>query len=497
MHLTACFLVFSSRCLPFRKQKVAVESYHKRLQRHCLIEWQLWCRAEKEKRELEAQKEETKRKMAALLEAASSVGGHKQNNVGGTEGVVASPETAELKGEENVSGCQTPVLHKATLVPKTPKHAWQVTRQHAALTSDELNQQRPQPGVTPRTPALQSKGPPYGENFENRHQFQQVLISEQRRQLQEQKEMIQDLMENQRLMIARGEAKNASAMTAQLLGHAAKPKGTHRRESGPLTEESSPAKQEAPRRFSFSSSQFEGPNESPGQSTVSTSRRASICSTPHPTVRAMEERAAQRAERRRMLEEIKRKREEDKLAQLRAAEEQRLQMEAAEREAQLEKKREERRMQKLKEEEKQRRLQREKELQEVALSHYKRALLRSHGLEPWRKLLLQTQQNTERADSHHHSALLRRTLQAWSHAVREIAAEKSRRADHLWATILLRRSFRSWLKYKDYLSVQEERAQRRYQANLRRKIFMAWLDVTQEEKIAMWEKQRMVAEHSQ
>ncbi|PIN97759.1 hypothetical protein AB205_0084090, partial [Aquarana catesbeiana] len=339
-----------------------------------------------------------------------------------------------------------------------------VTRQHAALTSDELNQQRLQPSASPQTPVLQRKGPPYGENFENRHQFQELLISEQRRQLQEQKEMIQDLMENQRLMIARGEAKNASAVTAQLLGNAAKPRG---------------------------------PNGSPGQSTMSSSRRASICSTPHPTVRAMEERAAQRAERRRMLEEIKKKREEEKLAQLRAAEEQRVQMEAAEREAQLEKKREERRMQKLKEEEKQRRLQREKELQEVALSHYKRALLRSHGLEPWRKLMAQTQQNMERADSHHHSALLRRTLQTWLHTVREIAAEKSRRADHLWATILLRRSFRSWLKYKDYLSVQEERAQRRYQANLRRKMFIAWLDLTQEEKFAMWEKQRMVAEHSQ
>ncbi|XP_077335821.1 coiled-coil domain-containing protein 191 [Lithobates pipiens] len=483
-----------------RKQKVAVESYHRRLLRHCLIEWQLWCRAEKEKRELEAQKEETKRKMAALLEAACSAGGRKLNSESGTEVAIGSPETAAQKGEGNssaLSGCQTPVLHKASLVPKTPKHAWQVTRQHVALTSDELNQQRLQPSATPRTPALQRKGPPYGENFENRHQFQELLISEQRRQLQEQKEMIQDLMENQRLMIARGEAKNASAVTAQLSGHAAKPKVTRRRESGPLTEESSPAKQEAPRRFSFSSSQFEVPNGSPGQSTMSTSRRASICSTPHPTVRAMEERAAQRAERRRMLEEIKKKREEDKLAQLRAAEEQRVQMEAAEREAQLEKKREERRMQKLKEEEKQRRLQREKELQEVALSHYKRALLRSHGLEPWRKLMAQTQQNTERADSHHHSALLRRTLQTWSHTVREIAAEKIQRADRLWATILLRRSFHSWLKYKDYLSVQEERAQRRYQANLRRKMFIAWLDLTQEEKIAMWEKQRMVAEHSQ
>nr|DBA34593.1 TPA: hypothetical protein GDO54_002139 [Pyxicephalus adspersus] len=477
-----------------RKQQVAVESYNKRLLRHCLIEWQLWCQAEKEKRELEARKEETRRKMAALLEAASSIGIHKQN---GTEVTVKSPETVKQKVEEDnstISGGQTPVPYKGSPVPMTPKHAWQVTKQHAALTSDELNQQQLQPSSTPHTKAHQRKGPPYGENFENRNQFQQQLIEQQKQQLKEQKEMIQELIENQRLMYAREEAKNASAMTAQMLARVPTTKVTpHRRESGPMPE----AKQVAPRRLSFSSSQSDGPKGSPGQSLVSTTRRVSTCSTPHPTVKAMEERAAQRAERKRLLEEMKRKREEEKLAQMRAAEEQRAQMEAAEREAELQRKREERRQQKLKEEEKQKRLQREKELQEVALSHYKMALLRSHGLDPWRRLMAQSRHNMERAETHHHATLLRGTLWAWALAVREMAAKKRERAEQLWATILLRRSFRSWVKYKDYLSVQEDRAQRRYNANLRRKTFIVWLDLTQEERIAMWEKQRAAAEHSQ
>ncbi|XP_018429618.1 PREDICTED: coiled-coil domain-containing protein 191 [Nanorana parkeri] len=483
-----------------RKQKVAVESYHKRLLRHCLIEWQLWCRAEKEKRELEARKEETKRKMAALLEAASSTRGNKMNGEGDTEVTAQSPETTEQKGEENgsaISSCQTPGPHMTSPGPKAPKHAWQVTRQHAALTSDELNQQRMKPSITPRTPAPQKKGAPYGENYENRHQFQQLMIEEQRRQLQEQKEMIQELMENQRLMIVRGEAKNASAVNAQLFGRVTAAKVTRRKESGPLNEESSAAKQEAPRRLSFSSLQSEGPNGTLGQGTMPAPRRASVCSTPHPAVRAMEERAAQREERRRLLEEVKRRREEEKLAQLRAAEEQRIQMEAAEREAELQRKREERRQQKLKEEEKQGRLQREKELQEVAVSHYKRALLRFHGLAPWKKLMAQSRQNMERAESHHRTALLRGSLRPWSHTARAIAAQKSQWAERLWTTILLRRGFRSWIKYKDYLSVQEERAQRRYTTNLQRKTLIAWLNLTQEEKFTMWEKQRSAAEHSQ
>ncbi|KAM5180819.1 coiled-coil domain-containing protein 191, partial [Mantella aurantiaca] len=344
-----------------RKQKVAAESYNKRLLRGCLIEWQLWCRAEKEKRELEARKEETKRKMAALLSAASSMGGPQQSG----HVTPRSPDTAQQKGKENTSAtsdCQTPAPRDISPATKTPKHAWQVTRQHAALTPQELNQQRappshpapppqredtaPQRKDTPpqrKDTPPQRKDPPPGQNFQNRHQFQQLMIEEQRRQLQEQKEMIQDLMENQRLMMARGEAKNASATTAQLLGRATAPKDARHKQSRPMTEES--AKPQAPRRLSFSSLHSGDPNES--QSAVTTSRRASVSCTPHPAVRGMEERAAQRAERRREMEEMKRKREEDKLAQLRAAEEQRIQMEAAERETQLERKREERRLQKL------------------------------------------------------------------------------------------------------------------------------------------------------
>ncbi|XP_069802185.1 coiled-coil domain-containing protein 191 [Dendropsophus ebraccatus] len=474
-----------------RKQQAAAECYNKRLLRRCLIEWQLWCRGEKEKRELEARKEETKRKMAALLDAASSVGGHRQSRDDQREATVSRQETTEPKVLES-GGAEpgTPVTPHKKIAD--PRHAWQVTPQHAALTPEELERHRLQPHSTPH--GHHKKVPPYGENFENRHVFQQKLIEEQRRQLQEQKEMILGLMENQRLMIARQEAKTATAVTAELYSRTPT-RVTYRASSDPVAK--GPPPQETPPRLPLTATQSDHPDASPAHSEASTSRRTGGSSTPHPAVIAMEERAAQRAEKRRVLEEIKRKREEEKLAQLRAAEEQRLQMEAAEKEAQLERRREEKRLQRQKEEEKQRSLQREQELLEKVRLHNEKRLLRTWGLEPWKKLMAQSRENVQRAQSHHCQVVLRRGLLCWSQAVREMVSEKIQRADQLGTMLLLRRTFQHWLRYKDYLSIQEERAVRRHKANLQRRTFLAWLDVTQEEKIAMWEKQRTAAEHNQ
>lgn len=55
-----------------RHCKLAVENDRRRLLRRYLNEWQLWCRMEKEQRELLSQQQETRRKMAALINAAST-----------------------------------------------------------------------------------------------------------------------------------------------------------------------------------------------------------------------------------------------------------------------------------------------------------------------------------------------------------------------------------------------------------------------------------------
>ncbi|CAN2387747.1 Coiled-coil domain-containing protein KIAA1407 homolog [Pristimantis euphronides] len=411
---------------------------------------------------------------------------------------VSKHKPTEPKIEESRSiKAEVPITSQKRRTDKLtagPRHAWQVTPQHASLTPEELEQRRLQPCSAPQGSSLK-KVPPYGENFENRHTFQQKLIEEQKRQLQEQKEMILGLMENQRLMIAKQEAKTASAVTAELSGRTISARVTCRTGSD-LSTQGSPA-HETPHRLPNSSTQSERFTTIPAHSAVSTSRRTGGPSTHHPAVLAMEERAAQRAERRRTLEEIRRRREEEKLAQLQAAEEQRLQMELAEKEAELVRKRTEKKLQRQKEEEKQRRLQREQDLLERARQHSDRRLLRSWGLEPWKKLCAQCKHNGERAVSHYSRVLLRRSLVCWSQAARKIVSEKIQRAEQLCTTLLLRRTFQHWLKYKDYLSIQEQRAVRRHRSTLCRKTFMAWLNVAQEERITMWEKQQMAVEHSQ
>ncbi|CAJ0946029.1 unnamed protein product, partial [Ranitomeya imitator] len=449
-----------------------------RLLRRCLAEWQLWCRGEKEKRELEAQKEETKRKMAALLDAASSVGGRRQSNEDQTGVTVSSHEASETQVETGKSAkTEAPITSHKTGAEKPmtgPRYAWQVTLQHASLTPEELQQHRLQHRSAPQGSGHHRKILPYGENFENRHTFQQNLIEEQRRQLQEQKEMILGLMENQRLMIAQREAKNASAVTAELSGRSVPARVTLRTGSTPPTP-SHPA-HETPPRLPLSSKPSEWPNTSPPHSTAP--RRNGGSSTPHPAPWRRERRSEQKGGD--YWDEMRRRREEEKLAELRAAEEQRLQMELAEKEARS-----------------WRRRGRRRGCRDRAERHNEQRLLRSCGLEPWRKLLVQRRQNAERAESHHCRALLRRGLLGWSQAARELLSEKVRRAEQLHTTLLLRRIFRHWLKYKDYLSVQEERAVQRHRANLQRRTFLSWLNVAQEEKMATWEKQRMAAEHNQ
>ncbi|XP_063063543.1 coiled-coil domain-containing protein 191 isoform X2 [Engraulis encrasicolus] len=55
-----------------RRQQLAAEGDRRRLLRRSLNDWRVWCRMEREGRELLQQQEETKRKMAALLTSAAS-----------------------------------------------------------------------------------------------------------------------------------------------------------------------------------------------------------------------------------------------------------------------------------------------------------------------------------------------------------------------------------------------------------------------------------------
>ncbi|KAM9169648.1 coiled-coil domain-containing protein 191 isoform 1-T1 [Pangshura tecta] len=485
-----------------RKKQLAIEHNRKQVLRCCFIEWQLWSRAEAEKRELQLRQEETRKKMAQLLEAASvgKLGSDGSWDVGRTrmrqvtsDQPVRQEEVTEMallqeKPINPVEPCcrdagQTPSLRSC----KKPKYAWQVTLQHAAVNSQDhakSSNQTVSPLQQFGTPG-KKVAPAFRGHFEHRHAFQQQLIEEQRRQLQEQREVILELQGNQRLRRAKQEAEQATAVTMALNNPVPKTKEKMLKRGDPssckcVSSLSSPV-----------------PLGSESTKTVTQSRRSSnLLTSAHPILKAMEERAIHRAERRRELEEAKRKREEEKLVQLKAEEEERQRKEAAEKEAQLEKRREERRQQKLKELEKQRRLEKEQQLLAKARDHYKKVLLRKRGLEPWKRLREQAKENMVMAQKHHCSGLQRKCLLAWLRHVQESLAEKMARAEEFSSRMLLRRGFRSWLKYKDYLSALEERASRLYAASLKKKLLWAWFDLLNEEKSALWEKQKIAAEHS-
>ena len=71
--LTNCkwLLYFNGSALLLRKQQLATGYNRKQVLRHCFTEWQHWHGAKLLKRELALTKEETRKKMDALLQAAS------------------------------------------------------------------------------------------------------------------------------------------------------------------------------------------------------------------------------------------------------------------------------------------------------------------------------------------------------------------------------------------------------------------------------------------
>ncbi|XP_071416692.1 coiled-coil domain-containing protein 191 isoform X1 [Pithys albifrons albifrons] len=478
-----------------RKNQLAAEHNQRRLLRCCFLAWQRWSQAETEKRELQIKREETKRKMAQLLEAVS---------VG--KGGLDRPLEVNTPGTAEVSHGQVSQQDKPTEtcpIQKEPdqtrdhscwdavhmsdfcrKHgfAWEITVKHAALSAQDQAVQRNQ--VATVLQRFQAHGPKtspaYDSCFENRHSFQQRLIEEQRQQLQKQQELILKLQENQKLSRDKEEAAQATAVT-QLINNSV---------SQTREEKQSRCKNTNP----LSSPDSWGPKTI--GAVMQGRKPSSQLTSTHPILKGMEQRAIQRAEQRRKVEEAKQRRAEEKLAQMKAEEEARQRKEAEEKEAQREKRREERRQQKLKELEKQRRLEKEQQLQKKAKDHYEKVLLRKLGIVPWKRLREQTKENLVVAQRHHCLGLQRKCLMTWLQNTQQSLMEKMSWAEDFYSHMLLRRGFRNWLKYKDYLSTLEERASTFHAACLTRKYFWAWLDLIMEEKRALWEKLKIATEHS-
>ncbi|KFQ48831.1 Coiled-coil domain-containing protein KIAA1407, partial [Pelecanus crispus] len=499
-----------------RKRQLSAEHNQQRLLRCCFLAWQRWSQAETEKRELQIKREETKRKMAQLLEAVSLGKGALDRPL-----EVSKPGTAEvyhhqvliqstsfvqleIKSTLSQRKASFPGLPLNTCLQldhscsdaahtshsyRKPRFAWEVTLKHAAPSAQDQAVYRNQTATFPQQ--FQAPGPKtvpaYGSRFEHRHAFQQRLIEEQRQQLQKQQELILELQENQRLSRAKEEAAQGTAIT-QVLNNSASQ--TREEEEKPKREKQSRCKNTT----HLSPPVSHGPENT--RAVMQGRRPSNQLTSAHPILKAMEERATQRAEHRRKLEEAKQRREEEKLAQMKAEEEARQRKEAEEKEARQEKRREERRQQKLKELEKQRRLEKEQQLQKKARDHYEKVLLRKLGMVPWKRLKEQAKENLVVAQRHYCLALQRKCLMTWHQHTQGSLTEKVSRAEDFYSHTLLRQGFRNWLKYKNYLSTLEERVSTLHAACLLRKYFWAWFDLVTEEKSTLWEKLKIATEHS-
>ncbi|KAL7840772.1 hypothetical protein AOLI_G00260950 [Acnodon oligacanthus] len=466
-----------------RRCQVAAESDRRRLLRRCLNDWRLWCRMEKERRELFSQQEETRQKMAILISAAASGKLTRENC---SEQPLADMPNTSTKFEGSPQPIQVPVQRVTSASAPTsvtsrkivpPTQAWQVTRRHAALLPAELH--RAQQNIVPRSRSAEV----FGGRFEHRYAAQQQTITEQRRLLKEQQELISCLQERQNLLELRQEAERTAESAP------ATPTAQPKNSSPHIITQASTGGGDAETRSNEASREDSASHPTPKAT-------ASRQMAPHPAVRAMEERARLRAERRREVEEMKRKREEEKLAQMKAAEEERLRQEEEEKHIAAEKRKEERRQQREKELEKQKRMEREQKLLKQAQEHYYRSLLLYKGLAPWKRLVEKSYTDTQKAVDHHRQVLQRRCLLSWLQAAGEALAEKEACAEQLYRSFLLRRAFCSLQKFKGLQCILEARAERFYRAQMLRKVFMALLDHATHQRLLAWDREREAEEYN-
>lgn len=478
-----------------RKQQLAAEYNRKQVLRHRFAEWQRWHRAEIVKRELTLTKEETRKKMNELLNAATlgklSANGSSGINIPEeatavvdlpirNQEVTAMPPSWEKPPSRSNEFMLSPPLGRPA------KSSLQVPLQNVLQNTSENKQRKTLNVEVSQQPASHEKCRTNGQkdepiwmgHFHNRHIFQQQLIEKQKKKLLEQQKTILELKESQRLAEARWAAERAAAVTeaqGRLLSNPREEPPKNTCQLLPNSPVASPGTEE--RR---SDSQ-----NSPG------SRRQMMA--PHRILKAMEERAVQRAERRRILAERKKKQEEEKLAHLKALEEECRKREAEEKKALLEKKREEKRLKKMKELEKQKRIKRNQQMEAIAKEHYERVLLKKKGLEPWKRLRIQSKQNMQVAEGHHCLTLQRKCLLAWLLHSQEILASKTARADQFYSQVLLRKVIRSWLQYLTDLEKEIRKLHRHF---LQKKIFRAWFNMVREAKIDSQSKHEIAVEYN-
>uniref|UniRef100_A0A3P9D5J0 Coiled-coil domain containing 191 n=1 Tax=Maylandia zebra TaxID=106582 RepID=A0A3P9D5J0_9CICH len=415
-----------------RQCQLAAESDRRRLLRRCLNEWQLWCRTEKEQRELLARQQEIKQKMAALISAASA-GKLKATESLAYRPIMAPPEAPNRTTEKvrltnphvisNGLLCKIPPslfyspqedrYSSDTLAPETsalpqeknpmitaarPSQPWQVTRRHAAPTAAELHRawQKEEEGGACTRSVLVSPG----SRFENRHAAQKQIIAQQRKLLKEQQEQITRLKQEQNMRGLRLEMERAAKVTQSTMLGGLRPK----------TRNIDTKVERYVQCISYE----------PVSSRLKRLEREVRCTSYFMDVRKKAELRGSEYKKRfshvtpcRILKIIS------------------LCVSAQ------------------REEEKQRQLKRQRELMALARQHHCRTLLLRRGLAPWKRLIQLRQASL--AERHHTFILLKQCTLGWQQSARESVSDKEACADQLHQHFLLRRSLTCWKRVRIHL----------------------------------------------
>ncbi|CAH1263826.1 CCDC191 [Branchiostoma lanceolatum] len=524
-----------------RKQQAAVEHDRRRVLQRCLQAWVLYAHWEQDRKELYRKQEETRTKMSALLEAAASgklwsARQEEEEDITSGRGGVRSDRmengqrTVDELFEEPVKRqTSAPLVRTDRSEPASSrsekdkgKHArrlakptepWQVNKKHLGLSNNALahltqlelaNQDRQE-----KEKLVQPKKPYVPNTYEHRYSHQQQALEEQKRQIKEQKRLIEELQEQQRLIICQQDMQKATA-AREAIEEAIAGQGAKGQRSRPDSARSDST--DASSAMSQTDTCVSGPSTAVSRNSSSSKSRAKALKDADPIVKKMEERAALREEKKRRIEERKRRKEEEKVLRLQEEEEARRQAEEEEKRARLERVREEKRLIKQRELEKQERLERQAQLNATADKHYRNSLLRNKGWAPWRKLVGQSRHNMQVfinsklitsisvamqvAVDHHTEELLRHCLVPWYDYTQEVLQHKADMATEFCNFITVRRCFRSWRRYGQHQSILEARAERHRQLRMREKCFRLWMDYAMEERLAGIEKDRMAVEHN-
>ncbi|XP_039260052.2 uncharacterized protein LOC120336437 isoform X1 [Styela clava] len=468
------------------KEKKAVNCEKYRLMRKSFFTWKVWVKTEQERKEILKQQNTTKAKMQALLDAFTS--GNIGNKIEEPMIIQSVESISEVESElPHFQPKKPPIIsnpgHGANNLNHTtkPKHAWQVTKKDVhRLKPAEMRHLSDKRHNTPQATTQEPRVKVHVQSIDpyiHRHKFQKEVIDQQRVILHEQKRMIEEMQEQQKILALQKEVAVLQQQHKQLENNKISSLGDEQSITRVQPQEGNST--EVPQPLSARS-------YSSGNSVAKK----------HPIVSKMEERAAERLKRRKELEEIKRKREEEKIKKMQEEEEQKEREEQEKKMRQIEERREAKRMQKKLEEEKKAAQERMRQLCKMADNHYTKTLIKNYGFVPWKKLIQSTKSKWEVAVFHHRSILMRKVLFEWKIESERAREEREQKADKLYRLILLRRGMRSWMKYGERMEILEQKAIIHRNKVLRKKYLKYWVDYTTDEKLSEWDKEARADAHN-